>query len=132
MANENSDRDPGILKNVMSSWWSLASSGIVGAIPNIWEGTFPKMAKMIFGLIKFIQMQQRAPSKGSFSRCLGVPPLEKWQICTPHFLEMLSFLFPSSPATILEQQVCYSKIDGEVRHLIGLRDFTDQLSLAGQ
>lgn len=29
-------------------------------------------------------------------------------------------------------QVCYSKIDGEVRHLIGLRDFTDQLSLAGR
>ena len=61
-----------------------------------------------------------------------MPPLEKLQICTSHFLEMLSFLFPSSPATILEQQVCYSKIDGEVRHLIGLRDFTDQLSLAGQ
>lgn len=28
--------------------------------------------------------------------------------------------------------MCYSKIDGEVRHLIGLRDFTDQLSLAGR
>lgn len=29
-------------------------------------------------------------------------------------------------------QVRYSKIDGGVRHLIGLRDFTDQLSLAGR
>eukprot|EP00435_Cladocopium_sp_Y103_P047970 s211_g14.t1 len=29
-------------------------------------------------------------------------------------------------------QVRYSKIDGGVGHLIGLRDFTDQLSLAGQ
>ena len=48
----------------------------------------------------------------------------------PPFWRCSVFFSPAPLPPILEQ-VCYSKIDGEVRHLIGLRDFTDQLSLAG-